>query len=401
MLAAIRRVLADILRRIKGVLPAAKARSLSNVVKQINTLLEAASAAQEQATTKTATNQVGNYQYSLADAADIAAERKTIEETAKSNGTYLKAPNGQPTNLSPKQWVDVRTKRFKAWFGDWELAELYHRAVVAWSSKDSKGKVILDLSDRAKSRFAELLDKDIKQLIITDDAIRHIKNRHGLNQDQQGQKNMTPEDIVIIPYLVNNYDSMELIPEYNDNKGNRAIEIKKRINGVSVVATIEKGSNKEFLVTSYQFVKSDALDASTETSGLYVRNDSDIAKVQKDIENIKLAAANSSKIVDANGEPKVTEHSTWNEDFYTFDINRLGESSGESEQKSEQKRKLYSVQEVNDRFNEELATFKARQNISELHLGVPSPLLRACGVSASEIFITSKTLRDHLKKSII
>ena len=53
----------------------------------------------------------------------------------------------------------------------------------------------------------------------------------------------------------------------------------KRINGVSVVATIDKGSNKEFLVTSYQFVKSDALDASNETPGLNVRNDSDIAKV--------------------------------------------------------------------------------------------------------------------------
>ncbi len=58
----------------------------------------------------------------------------------------------------------------------------------------------------------------------------------------------------------------------------------------------------------------------------------------------------------------------------------------------------FSLQEVNDRFNEELDAFKAEQNVSELHLGAPSPLLRACGVSASEIFITAKTLRDHLKK---
>lgn len=58
----------------------------------------------------------------------------------------------------------------------------------------------------------------------------------------------------------------------------------------------------------------------------------------------------------------------------------------------------FSLQETNDRFNAELDAFKAGQNISELHLGIPSPLLRACGVSASEIFITAKTLRDHLKK---
>lgn len=58
--------------------------------------------------------------YSLRE--DVAAGRKSIIETAKADGTWLKAPNGKPTNLTPKQWVDVRTKRFKVWFGDWEKA---------------------------------------------------------------------------------------------------------------------------------------------------------------------------------------------------------------------------------------------------------------------------------------
>lgn len=30
----------------------------------------------------------------------------------------MKAPNGKDTNLNEQQWVDVRTKRFKDWFGD-------------------------------------------------------------------------------------------------------------------------------------------------------------------------------------------------------------------------------------------------------------------------------------------
>ena len=54
---------------------------------------------------------------------DIDAERRDIERKAKADGTWLKAPNGKDTNLSPKQWVDVRTKAFKAWFGDWELMQ--------------------------------------------------------------------------------------------------------------------------------------------------------------------------------------------------------------------------------------------------------------------------------------
>ena len=154
----------------------------------------------------------------------------------------------------------------------------------------------------------------------------HIKKKHGEREELRGQKNMTPEDIVAIPYLINNFDTMELDTAFDDNKGNRAITIRKRINGVSVIATIEKGENKEFLVTSYQFAKSDALDASTETPGLNVRNDSDIANVKQDIENIKSAAINSSKIVDENGEPMVVYHYTPNE-FNEFDRDKIGSST--------------------------------------------------------------------------
>lgn len=237
-------------------------------------------------------------------------EEKAIIDKAKANGTYMKAPNGEPTNLTEKQWAQVRTKAFKKWFGDWEISNLYNRAIESWNNKDSKGKAIFSLSQKAKERFDELLGNDVKQLVITDDSIRHIKKHHGENEELRGQKNMTPEDIVVIPYLVNNFDSMDLEPKYNDKMGNRAISIKKRINGLSVIATIEKGKKKEFLVTSFQFVNSDALDASNETPGLYVRNDSDITKVKKDIEDIKNNAVNSSKIVDENGEPLVMIHNS-------------------------------------------------------------------------------------------
>ncbi len=32
----------------------------------------------------------------------------------------MKAPNGKPTNLNERQWLQVRTTNFKNWFGDWE-----------------------------------------------------------------------------------------------------------------------------------------------------------------------------------------------------------------------------------------------------------------------------------------
>jgi len=43
-----------------------------------------------------------------------------IISDSKAAGTYLKAPNGNPTNLTESQWATVRTPEFKNWFGDWE-----------------------------------------------------------------------------------------------------------------------------------------------------------------------------------------------------------------------------------------------------------------------------------------
>lgn len=50
----------------------------------------------------------------------LAEERAEIERRAKEDGTWMKAPNGKESNLTEEQWVTVRTRQFKDWFGDWE-----------------------------------------------------------------------------------------------------------------------------------------------------------------------------------------------------------------------------------------------------------------------------------------
>ncbi len=257
---------------------------------------------------------------------EVKSEEEKIIERAKADGTYMKAPNGKKSNLDEKQWVQVRTKAFKKWFGDWELAKLIKQARNAWNNKESKDKYIFSPSKKLKDRFKELLGQEINAVIITDDAIRHIKKHHSENEELRGQVNLTPEDIATIPFVMNNWDVMELDPENNDKMGNRAILIKKRINGISAVGTIEKGKEKEFIVTSWKYIKSDVLDVSKETPEPNVRNDSDIAKIQKEIEIIKKSEENSSKVVDENGEPKVVYHQT-SEQFYTFDIDKARKNS--------------------------------------------------------------------------
>lgn len=47
-------------------------------------------------------------------------ELQTLKNKAIANGTFMKAPNGKNSNLTERQWLQVRTKAFKEWFGDWE-----------------------------------------------------------------------------------------------------------------------------------------------------------------------------------------------------------------------------------------------------------------------------------------
>lgn len=46
-------------------------------------------------------------------------EMKAIKAKSIADGTFMKAPNGKDTNLTERQWLQVRTKAFKDWFGDW------------------------------------------------------------------------------------------------------------------------------------------------------------------------------------------------------------------------------------------------------------------------------------------
>ena len=90
-------------------------------------------------------------------------EEQQIIDQAKQNGTYMKAPNGQPSNLTEKQWVQVRTQAFKNWFGDWEkiakLANSKHKG-----NERNRSKQAPEYTDdfrRVQARSRKLSQEDI------------------------------------------------------------------------------------------------------------------------------------------------------------------------------------------------------------------------------------------------
>lgn len=62
--------------------------------------------------------------------ASLSEKERAITETALASGTWLKAPNGEPSRLTPRQWAQVRTAAFRDWFGDWQHDPAHASRVV-------------------------------------------------------------------------------------------------------------------------------------------------------------------------------------------------------------------------------------------------------------------------------
>jgi hypothetical protein len=85
---------------------------------------------------------------------DVEAQRQYDAVVQRYRGTpqWMKAPNGQPTKLTERQWVQVRTENFKQWFGDWEAAA--HRNAL-----DEMAAIALDDADLTRIEGKALRDE--------------------------------------------------------------------------------------------------------------------------------------------------------------------------------------------------------------------------------------------------
>ena len=94
------------------------------------------------------------------------AEERNIIDNAKKDGTFMKAPNGNPTNLNERQWVQVRTEAFKEWFGDWENDPENSSKVV---DENGEPKVVFHGTDAEFSVFdPEKADGEHKCMYFSD-----------------------------------------------------------------------------------------------------------------------------------------------------------------------------------------------------------------------------------------
>ena len=259
---------------------------------------------------------------------EIRKERAQIEEQAKANGTWLKAPNGQPTNLTPEQWVTVRTRRFKEWFGDWEKAarieKLRKSKAVSISGKEFE--VTDDFKQNKKNALkysqsftGEYTNADTGATI----AIYRGRQNGGVNEVLQHNYKDIPhiQSIAAIPDIIKNSIYIESQPNNDVEKNPDVAEYQCYVCGLNIAGedytvlakiAVDKKGNRYYDHNLTAVEKGKLIDIanneqSAVASGFGTTPDtkSTTNSQRKYRELLSILQINSSKVVDANGEPKV------------------------------------------------------------------------------------------------
>ena len=252
----------------------------------------------------------------------LSDEEKKIVETAKANDTYMKAPNGKPTNLSEKQWAQVRTTAFKNWFGDWEKAarieKLRRSKAVKITGEEIEpnkdtGETIALTGGNSRGGMREILQHDYKDIehLQSIAAIPQIIEKaifvdEAPNEDAERYPGVKSFRYYVCGLKIGNtYYTVKAVVAVQNN-GDRYYDHK--------LSSIEKGKLLSIIPTIQKAGIENNLPPS----------------VGKDKRLLSILQTNSSKVVDENGEPMVVYHGSNNE-FTKFDTARIGSSTGTSD----------------------------------------------------------------------
>lgn len=88
--------------------------------------------------------------------AEMNRQKEEVRKQYEGTDQWMKAPNGEQTNLTEDQWITVRTDAFKNWFGDWEndpenaskVVDENGEPIVVYHGSDAD----FDVFDASKSR---------------------------------------------------------------------------------------------------------------------------------------------------------------------------------------------------------------------------------------------------------
>ena len=326
----------------------------------------------------------------------LSDEERQIVETAKANDTYMKAPNGKPTNLSEKQWAQVRTKAFKKWFGDWEKAARIEKLRRSKAVKIT-GEEIEPNSDLkqykknaleyGKNLRGEYTNKDTGETIALTGGNSRGGIREILQHDYKDIEHL--QSIAAIPQIIEKAIFIDEVPNedaerYPGVKSFRyyvcGLKIGNTYYTVKAVVAVQNNGDRYYDHKLSSIEKGKLLSIIPTIQKAGIENNLP-PSVGKDKRLLSILQTNSSKVVDENGEPMVVYHGSNNE-FTKFDTARIGSSTGTSDGRG-----FYFTTDK-DYAN----SFGKDGNVLSVFLNIDNPL------SLKEKTITKRQLFDIIKR---
>ena len=240
-------------------------------------------------------------------------------------GKLLVYPGGPVSNLNERQYVHVRTKAFKEWFGDWEKFAQLNRATVIWGHPGS-GKTYLFKEGRD-----DIIDFDSEYKV-------RINKIMGLPEGANAK------ELRVAARKARKQEYHDLIMSLFDEAVAEAKKTGKKllVSDMMLLREREKDIDVITNMSDDKFIERSAMRGETDAADKMLwKNDinaamakvSDKSKIINTEEFLKddLDGKNVSKVVDENGEPLVVYHGTHaGYKFNTFRVptHIMGEKTG-------------------------------------------------------------------------
>lgn len=280
----------------------------------------------------------------------VSPEEQSIIDNAKSNGTYLLAPNGRPTNLSPRQWVQVRTRAFKRWFGDWEKQARVNKLRYATDATITGNEIEITDNEKQNKKNALEYGKTLQGEYTNKDTgntiqLQRGRKNGGINEVlQHNYKDAEHlQSIAAIPQIIVNSIFVEEVPNKDTSKNPDVVAYQHYVCGLKIgntdytvhsLVAVDKKGDRYYDHNLIHIEKIKLLDIVQRQAvneigfGTTPDTESTTNFDYKYNALLSILQTNSSKIVDENGEPKVVRHNT-NNKFNIFNDAYRGSNTGD------------------------------------------------------------------------
>lgn len=253
-------------------------------------------------------------------------EMQEIKDKAITDSTFMKAPNGNSTNLTERQWLQVRTKAFKEWFGDWEnnpensskVINENGEPLVVYHGSPAKNIREFKISKRKNidnrgvfftqtKKFAKLygrniyevflniknpLSVDYKKLGWTQLNIKTVSNVTGLTIEELESTIKPIEDWSLMDYIINIIKTPNISNDKKTYSVNQLMQIvtKHGYDGLMAYNTLDAAKNPLYGIFSqitdqYVVINPNQIKSATDNIGTFSRQNDDIRYREAGINN--------------------------------------------------------------------------------------------------------------------